>query len=60
MEAAVRVYPDHPDANLNAATSALERGDIEAAEKYMEKVDKSTPEAKINMEYIKILKENQR
>ena len=25
MEAAVRVYPDHPDANLNAATSALER-----------------------------------
>lgn len=60
MEAAVRVYPDHPDANLNAATSALERGDVEAAEKYMEKVDKSTPEAKINREYINILKDNKR
>lgn len=60
MEAAVRVYPDHPDAILNAATSALERGDLEEAEKYMEKVDKSTPEATINTEYIKILKDTQR
>ena len=59
MEAAVRVYPDHPDANLNAATSALERGDLQAAERYMEKADPSTPEAKNNMEYIKLLKERQ-
>ena len=57
IETAVRVYPDHPDANLNAAVAALERGDLEAAERYMEKADMSTPEAKNNMEYINLLKE---
>lgn len=57
IETAVRVYPDHPDANLNAATAALERGDLEAAERYMEKADMLTPEAKNNMEYINLLKE---
>lgn len=59
IEAAVRTYPDNADANLNAAAAALERGDLEAAERYMEKADLSTPEAKNNMEYIKILKEKQ-
>lgn len=59
MEAAVLAYPDDSDANLNAAAAALEKGDIEAAEKYMEKVDLSTPEAKNNKEYINILKERQ-
>ena len=59
MEAAVLVYPDDPVANINAATSALERGDLQAAERYMEKVDLYTPEAKIILEYIKILKERQ-
>lgn len=59
IETAVRTYPDSPDANLNAAAAALERGDLETAERYMEKADLSTPEAKNNMEYIKILKEKQ-
>lgn len=59
MEAAVRTYPDNPDANLNAAAVALERGDLQAAERYMEKADLSTPEAKNNMEYINISKEKQ-
>lgn len=59
IEAAVRTYPDSPDANLNAAAAALERGDLEAAKRYMEKADLSTPEAKNNMEYINILKEKQ-
>jgi Flp pilus assembly protein TadD len=59
IETAVKTYPDNPDANLNAAAAALERGDLESAEKYMEKADLSTPEGKNNMEYIKILKEKQ-
>lgn len=57
--AALHAYPDNPDANLNAAAAALERGDLDAAERYMEKADLSTPEAKNNMEYINILKEKQ-
>ncbi len=59
IETAVLVYPDSPEANLNAAAASLERGNIEAAEKYMEKADMSTPEAKNNMKYINILKEKQ-
>lgn len=58
IETAVRTYPDNPDANLNAASAALEQGDIEAAQKYMQKADLSTPEGKNNMEYIKILKKS--
>lgn len=59
IETAAHVYPDDPDANLNAATAALERGDVATAEKYMEKADLSTPEAKNNLKYIQILKEQE-
>lgn len=59
IDTAVKTYPDNPDANLNAAAGALERGDLKAAESYMKKADLSTPEGKNNMEYIKILKEKQ-
>lgn len=34
---AVRMYPDNPVANLNAATTAMEKGDYAQAEKYLEK-----------------------
>jgi hypothetical protein len=59
IDTAVKTYPDNPDANLNAAAGALERGDLKAAESYMKKADLSRPKEKINMEYIKILKEKQ-
>ncbi len=41
MEVAVRMYPDDPEANLNAATSAISAGDLDKAEKYLEKAGKS-------------------
>lgn len=37
MEVAVRMYPSDPEANLNAATSALSSGELERAERYLEK-----------------------
>lgn len=41
---AVRLYPDDPTANLNAANAALERQDATAAERYLRKAGYS-PEA---------------
>ena len=41
---AVRLYPDDPVANLNAANTAMQRGDIANAEKYLAKAGDS-PEA---------------
>lgn len=43
-EVAVRLYPDDPVANLNAANTAMQRGDIANAEKYLAKAGDS-PEA---------------
>lgn len=57
IEIAVKTYPDSPEANLNAAAAALERGDVEAAKRYMQKVDMSNPAAKNNREYIRIIEE---
>lgn len=37
MEVAVHMFPNDPEANLNAATSALSSGDLEKAEHYLEK-----------------------
>lgn len=44
FEVAVRMYPEDATANLNAANSALSRGDLQRAEKYLEKAGNS-PEA---------------
>lgn len=34
---AVRMYPDNPVANLNAATTAMEKGDLDLAARFLEK-----------------------
>ncbi len=41
---AVRMYPDNPTANLNAATSAMENGDLVGAARFLEKAG-DTPDA---------------
>lgn len=43
-EVAVRLYPDDPIANLNAANTAMQRGDIANAGKYLAKAG-DTPQA---------------
>lgn len=60
MEAAVRVFPDSPEANLNAAAMELERGNLEAAKKYLKKADMSSPAAQSNMKRITLLEEEQK
>jgi len=59
IETAVKTYPDSPEANLNAAAMELERGNVSAAKKYMQKADMNTPEAKNNMKRITILEEEE-
>ncbi len=58
METAVRVYPDSPEANLNAAAMELERGNLSAAKEYLKKADMDTHEAKDNMQRIILLENN--
>lgn len=54
-ETAVRMYPDDPVANLNAANAALRKGDIEGAERYISKAG-DTPEALYGLAAIAIRK----
>lgn len=44
FEVAVRLYPEDPAANLNAANNALSRGELQKAEQYLSKAGNS-PEA---------------
>lgn len=41
FEIAVRMYPDDPVANLNAANSAMQRNDLRSAERYLAKAGDS-------------------
>nr|QJR98281.1 hypothetical protein Muribac2_050 [uncultured Muribaculaceae bacterium] len=41
MEVAVRMYPDDPIANLNAATTALDHGEYDLARTYLQKAGNS-------------------
>ena len=41
FETAVRMYPNDPTANLNAANSAMKRGDMEGAGRYLDKAGQS-------------------
>lgn len=43
-ETAVRMYPDNPTANINAANAALQRGDYTTAAQYLDRAG-DTPEA---------------
>lgn len=44
MEVAVRMYPDDPEANLNAAATAVDHNDFDLARSYLAKAD-DTPQA---------------
>lgn len=44
METAVRMYPDNPTANINAACTRMEQNDLEGARRYLDKAGNS-PEA---------------
>lgn len=44
FEVAVRMYPDEPLANLNAANTAIKKGDFANAERYLQKAG-DTPDA---------------
>lgn len=54
---AVKMYPDSPTANLNAATSAMESGDLSAAARYLEKAG-DTPDALYCKGVLAALREN--
>lgn len=41
FETAVRMYPDDETANINAANSAMKRGDMEGAARYLDKAGQS-------------------
>lgn len=41
MEIAVRMFPDDPTANLNAACTRLNAGDAEGAKPYLDKAGNS-------------------
>lgn len=56
---AVRLYPNDPTANLNAANAALERQDAAAAERYLQKAG-HTPEAEQARRVLQELREYQR
>lgn len=58
IQTAVQIYPNNPDANVNAAAMELERGNLIAAKKYLQKADMNTPEAQNNMKRIILLEEN--
>ena len=49
FEIAVKTFPDDMTANFNAAATALEKGDLEAAVKYMDKVYSNEPHWENNM-----------
>lgn len=45
FELAVDMYPEDEAANLNAATAAMQRGDLISAQRFLSKVTQETPEA---------------
>ncbi|MCD8080744.1 MAG: DUF3868 domain-containing protein [Bacteroides sp.] len=57
-ETAVRMFPDDPVANLNAASMEIERGNVAAARRYMQKAPSNTPQAILNMGNIALLEGN--
>ncbi len=58
IETAVRMFPDDPVANLNAASMELERGNVAAARRYMQKAPANTSAALNNMGSIALLEGN--
>ena len=58
FETAVRIFPDDPRANLNAAASALLAKDLEKAERYLQKSDKNTPAYYNNLGVLSMMRNN--
>jgi tetratricopeptide (TPR) repeat protein len=56
-EVAVRMYPDDEIANFNAANSAIDKGDFERAERYLNKAGKRA-EVDYTRGCIEVLKEH--
>ena len=58
FETAAQVFPMDETANLNAATSAIQRNDLEAAEQYLNKINtaKDSPEYKNTAGILSLLK----
>jgi outer membrane protein OmpA-like peptidoglycan-associated protein len=58
FEIAVKVFPDDPVANLNAAASALLTKDLSRAERYLQKAEKSAPEYYNNLGVLSMMQGN--
>jgi Flp pilus assembly protein TadD len=58
FEIAVKIFPDDPIANLNAAASALLTKDLSRAERYLQRADKSTPEYYNNLGVLSMMQGN--
>lgn len=56
FETAVRMFPDDDTASLNAANSAIERGDLVSAEKYLDRVNTTRGEAQNSRGILLMLK----
>lgn len=56
FEIAVRMYPDDPVSNLNAANTALNRKDLAAARRYLEKAAEG-PQKQMAEEALRVLEE---
>ena len=48
FDIAVRMFPDDPTANINAAAMELKRGNVDQAVRYLERSDKSSPSTQNN------------
>ena len=51
FDIAVRLFPDDPTANLNAACTELQKGNLQAAEKYLAKAGQSKAADRIRKIY---------
>jgi outer membrane protein OmpA-like peptidoglycan-associated protein len=58
FEIAVKIFPDDPVANLNAAASALLTKDLSRAERYLQRADKSAPEYYNNLGVLSMMQGN--
>ncbi|MDR2495925.1 MAG: DUF3868 domain-containing protein [Tannerellaceae bacterium] len=58
FETMVKVYPNDPVANLNAGAAALLKNDLAAAERYLQKSQRTTPAYFNNMGVLYLLQNN--
>jgi outer membrane protein OmpA-like peptidoglycan-associated protein len=58
FEIAVRIFPNDPVANLNAAASALLAKDLAKAERYLQKAKKNTPAYYNNLGVLSMMQNN--